>query len=93
MLMESIRSENMGYIEVLVDDINKSSYAMNELMKIGNFKVLDARTIRIYETDISEAEITKALVLNDVRIHKIHRKEHSLEEYFMKIINGGTDHA
>ena len=92
-LMESVRTENIGYIEVLVDDIKKGSYVLNELMKIGNFKVLDNHTIRIYETNIPEAEISKKLVLNDVLIQKIHRKEPSLEEYFMKIINGGLDHA
>lgn len=92
-LMENIRLENVRYIEMQVDDTKKSSYVLHELMKVDNFKIMGDYTIRIYETDVSEAEVSKVLILNGVLITKIQRKEHSLEEYFMKIINGGTDHA
>lgn len=92
-LMENIRFENVRYIEIQVDDTKKSSYVLHELMKVDNFKIMGDYTIRIYETDVSEAEVSKVLILNGVLINKIQRKEHSLEEYFMKIINGGADHA
>lgn len=92
-LMENIRLENVRYIEIQVDDTKKSSYVLHELMKVDNFKIMGDYTIRIYETDVSEAEVSKVLILNGVLINKIQRKEHSLEEYFMKIINGGADHA
>lgn len=92
-LMENIRFENVRYIEIQVDDTKKSSYVLHELMKVDNFKIMGDYTIRIYETDVSEAEVSKMLILNGVLINKIQRKEHSLEEYFMKIINGGAGHA
>jgi ABC-2 type transport system ATP-binding protein len=92
-LMENIRQENVRYIEIQVDDLKKSSYVLHELMKLNNFKIVDDKMIRIYGTAISEGEISKTLILNGVLIHKIHRKEHSLEEYFMKIINGGANDA
>lgn len=92
-LMENIRLENVRYIEIQVDDTKKSSYVLHEFMKVDNFKIMGDYTIRIYETDVSEAEVSKVLILNGVLINKIQRKEHSLEAYFMKIINGGADRA
>ena len=70
------------------DDVKKSTYVINEILKISNFKVID-NIIRIYELDISEGEISRALILNGVLINRINKKEQNLEEYFMKIINGG----
>lgn len=92
-LMESIRAENVKYIELQVDNMKKCSYVLHEVLKVDNFKILNDSTIRIYETNFSEAEISKALILNDVLINKMFKKEHSLEEYFMKIIDGGKKHA
>ena len=92
-LMEKVRSENIRYIELQVDNAQKSTYILNETMKIHNFKVLDDKTIRIYETDTSEAEISKALILQGVLINKIHRKENSLEDYFMAMIDEEANYA
>ena len=88
-LMENIRLENTAYIELQTDDSKKSVYVINEILKISNFKVLDDQTIRIYELEISQGEISKALILNGVLVNKINRKDYTLEDYFLKIINGG----
>lgn len=88
-LMEEIRLENVGYIELETDDIKKSVFVIHEILQITNFKIIDPQTIRIYESDISEGEISKSLILNGVLVTKINKKEHSLEDYFMKMINGG----
>lgn len=88
-LMEEIRLENVGYIELETDDIKKSVFVIHEILQITNFKIIDPQTIRIYESEISEGEISKTLILNGVLVTKINKKEHSLEDYFMKMINGG----
>ncbi|MGM9966425.1 ATP-binding cassette domain-containing protein [uncultured Rummeliibacillus sp.] len=88
-LMDDIRSENVGYIELETDDIKKSVFVIHEILKIANFKIMDTQTIRIYDSKIAEGEISKALIMNDVLVTKINKKEHSLEDYFLKIINGG----
>lgn len=92
-LMDDIRSENVRYIELHVDNTQKSSYVLNEIMKVHNFKVLDGHMIRIYDSEVSEAEISKALILHGVLINKIHRSEHSLEDYFMNSINGEANYV
>lgn len=88
-LMEEIQSENVGYVELETDDMKKSVFVINEILKITNYKIIDNQTIRIYDSEIAEGEISKALILNGVLVTKINKKEHTLEDYFMKIINGG----
>lgn len=88
-LMENISTENGAYIELQTDDSKKSAYLLNEILKISNFKVLDDHTIRIYELQKSQGEISKVLILNGVLVNKINKKEHTLEDYFLKIINEG----
>ncbi|KGR75154.1 ATP-binding cassette domain-containing protein [Ureibacillus sinduriensis] len=87
--MESIRLQNMKYIELRTSDVKKAAFILNETLKISNFKVLENTTIRIYDMTIPLGEISKALVLNDVLVEAIKQKDHSLEDYFLKIINGG----
>lgn len=87
--MDHIRSENVAYIELHVNDPSKASFILDQVLKIKNFKLLEDNTIRIYETAVEEGEITKQLILGDVLVTKMMRKENSLEDYFMKIVNGG----
>ncbi|MEW9503021.1 ABC transporter ATP-binding protein [Jeotgalibacillus marinus] len=87
--MENIRLENAAYIELQTDNSRKAVYVINNLLHISNFKVLDDNTIRIYESTKSQGEISKALIMNDVLVNQINKKDHSLEDYFLKIINGG----
>lgn len=88
-LLENIRDENIAYIELQTNDSKKTAYVISEILQMSHFKVLDNQTIRIYELDHSEGEISKALILNDVLVYKIHKKEYTLEDYFLRMINGG----
>lgn len=87
--MESIRLQNTKYIELRTSDVKKAAFILNETLEISNFKVLEDTTIRIYDMSIPLGEISKTLVLNDVLVEAINKKEHSLEDYFLNIINGG----
>lgn len=87
--MESIRLQNTKYIELKTSDVKKAAFILNGILEISNFKVLEDTTIRIYDIDIPLGEISKTLVLNDVLVEAINKKEHSLEDYFLNIINGG----
>lgn len=87
--MDSIREKNTQYIEVTVNDCKKAAYVLANNLGISNFRVIDNNSIRIYETQIPQNEISKTLILNDIVIEAINKKNSSLEEYFMKILNGG----
>lgn len=87
--MEEIHELNTKYIELSVNDVKKAFYVLEEILHLKNFKVVDELHFRIYDIGTSQLEISKALILNGVMIEEINKKNHSLEDYFLKIINGG----
>lgn len=86
--MESIRERNTEYIEITTDEVKKASFILETKLNIKNFKVIDDKTLRIYEDTISQKEISKTLILNDINIEAITKKNASLEDYFLKLIKG-----
>lgn len=87
--MRNIMESNTEYIELTANDCKKVAYVLENILKIRNFKILDENLVRIYDTSISQGNITKALILNGVTIEAINKKNSSLEEYFIKLLNGG----
>ncbi|MFE4077255.1 ABC transporter ATP-binding protein [Peribacillus sp. YIM B13477] len=92
-LMETIRLQNTEYIEIKTDSVKKAAYVIKEVLNITNFKILDDVTIRIYDMNTSQGEISKTLVLKGVLVESINKKNNTLEDYFLKIINRGAIHA
>lgn len=92
-LMDTIRLQNTEYIELKMDNVKKAAYVIKETLNITNFKILDDVTIRIYDMNTSQGKISQTLVLNGVLVESINKKENTLEDYFLKIINGGVIHA
>jgi ABC-2 type transport system ATP-binding protein len=87
--MNEIREQNTEYIELAVNDMNKAVYVLEDLLKITNYKVIDETRMRIYDSLVTQSEISKAFILNGVMIEEINKKNHSLEDYFLTLINGG----
>jgi ABC-2 type transport system ATP-binding protein len=91
--MDYVRERNAEFIELVVNDCKKAVFVLENQMRISNFRVIDDQIIRIYETDIALNEISKTLILNDVYIEGIHKKNSSLEDYFMNLLDGGVKSA
>jgi ABC-2 type transport system ATP-binding protein len=87
--MESIREGNTEYIEIATSDCKKAAYILSNTLNIANFKVIDNSIIRIYEAAMPQSIISKTLILNDVTIETITKKNSSLEDYFLNLLNGG----
>ncbi|MFZ7946179.1 ABC transporter ATP-binding protein [Neobacillus sp. 19] len=87
--MNEIHEQNTEYIELVVNDVKKAFYVLGEILHLTNFKVVDEGRFRIYDTGLSQPEISKSLILNGVLIEEITKKNHSLEDYFLTLINGG----
>lgn len=86
--LSEIQAEMTAYLEISVDQAEKASYILVEKLGIKNFKVLDHQILRIYEQTHTQGEINKALVVNDILVERIESKKHTLEEYFLNLING-----
>lgn len=91
--MDSIRDKNTDYLEITVNDCKKAAYILSNSLNISNFRVIDNNSIRIYESQIHQNEISKTLILNDIVIEAINKKNNSLEDYFMKILKGSDINA
>lgn len=91
--MAKVNGTHTEYIEVAVDSSKKAAVILENKLYIGNYKVIDDHIIRIYEQAVPQHEISKTLVMHDVEIHSINKKSSSLEDYFLKLINGGESNV
>jgi ABC-2 type transport system ATP-binding protein len=87
--MESIRESNTEYIEIVTKDCTKAAFILENDLNISNFKVIDNVLIRIYDLKLSQKDISKVLILKDIEIEAISRKNNTLEDYFLNLLNGG----
>ncbi|AUO10468.1 ABC transporter ATP-binding protein [Priestia megaterium] len=90
--MKSINGKQTEYIEVQVQNTKKALYILEQNLGIKNFRVIGEEAIRIYETTLTQQEISKAFVMNDVGIESINKKNSSLEEYFLSSMNSEGIH-
>ncbi|WP_435303298.1 ATP-binding cassette domain-containing protein [Leuconostoc mesenteroides] len=86
--MTSIRDSSVEYIEIETRQITQAAHIMDAQLSIKNFKVMDGKKIRIYETEISQHELYKTLVSNDIAVDSINTKTGSLEDYFLSLVGG-----
>ena len=91
--MNDLKNRNSDFIEIVTSDCRKAVFVLENSLKIKNFKVIGDHTIRIYQAGVSQPEISKTLILNDVPIDSIHHKRTSLEEYFIDQTGGGEKYA
>lgn len=86
--MESITEKNTEYVDIITSDCKKAAYILQNELNISNFKVMNDTSLRIYDTSLTQNEISKTLILNNVNIEEITKKNSSLEDHFLKLIKG-----
>ena len=91
--MESIKESSTEFIEISVKDSKKAAFVLSNILNISNFRILDNNLIRVYEDKVPQSLITKTLISNDVIIESISKKNSSLEDYFLNLLNGGGVNA
>lgn len=90
--MDSIRDQNTEYVEIITKDYKKAAFILENDLMISNFKIIDNSLIRIYDLKISQSNISKALILKEVEIEGMNKKNNSLEDHFLKLLKvGGLD--
>jgi ABC-2 type transport system ATP-binding protein len=91
--MEELRRTRHDYIEIATREVEKASYVLADRLNVTNMKVAGNHVIRVYDADVQQSELVKALAMSDVPVDSIVRKQHSLEDYFFHLLNGGDLHA
>ena len=91
--MKSINGQQTEYIEVTVQDVKQAAYMLENRLHLTNYKIMSENIIRIYDTSATQQAISKTLIMNDIAIESINKKNSSLEEYFLNLMNGEGIHA
>ncbi|MFB7156468.1 ABC transporter ATP-binding protein [Lysinibacillus sp. NPDC056232] len=91
--MEDIRKENMEYLEIKIDDVKKAIHVLENKLGVRKYEIVNQHCIRIFEHDISQSQINKELILNNIAVNGIEKQQQHLEDYFLNLINGGNQIA
>jgi len=86
--MAAIRDQQTAFIELVTADTTRAAYVLESKLNLGNFKIIEPNTIRIYDGDITTREIGKMMALEDIELDSLNKKQHSLEDYFLQLTGG-----
>lgn len=86
--MKEISEMNTAYIELTVVDTKSAAYVLADQLELKQFKIVDERTIRIYDSSVTTNDLSRTLAGNSVEIEAIGRRSESLEDYFLKLTEG-----
>lgn len=87
---DDLRRRNRKYIEFQVSNDNKATMLLENQFRIFDYEVHAEGNIRVYSHFGQQGAINKAFVQNDVEVVKIMMSEDRLEDYFTKLVGGGT---
>lgn len=89
MSLQEIAEESKKYIEIQVDQLEKTASLLDEELAITNFKVIDEQTIRVYDSHITQQHIMETLIHHQVQLFSIKEQTGDLEDYFLRLMNQG----
>ncbi|CAM4218710.1 bacitracin ABC transporter ATP-binding protein [Bacillus manliponensis] len=87
---DDLRKRNRKYIEFQVLNDNKATLLLENYFGIVDYEVHEEGNIRVYSHFGQQGQINKVFVQNDIEVLKIMMSEDKLEDYFTKLVGGGT---
>ncbi|MCM3342423.1 ABC transporter ATP-binding protein [Paenibacillus sp. MER TA 81-3] len=85
-----LRTRNRKFLEFQVSNDNKAAMLLEQHFDIFDYEVHDDGKIRVYSHIGQQGKINKMLVEHDIEVSRIALSEDRLEDYFIKLIGGGT---
>ncbi|ASA26223.1 ABC transporter ATP-binding protein [Paenibacillus donghaensis] len=85
-----IRSLSRRYLEFQVSDDNKAALLLEQHCGIMDYEVHPQGIIRIYSALDQQAQLNRLFVEQELDVYKLVMKEERLEDYFTKLVGGGT---
>lgn len=85
-----LRKRNRKYLEFQVSDESKAAMLMEKHFAIFDYEVHDEGNIRVYSHIGEQSKLNKLFVEHGMDVFKITTSEDRLEDYFIKLIGGGT---
>ncbi|MBA4531457.1 ABC transporter ATP-binding protein [Brevibacillus halotolerans] len=87
---EELRVRNRKYLEFQVSNDNKAAMLMEDQLQISDYRVHEDGIIRVYSHFGQQGKMNRLFVENGIEVSKITMSEDKLEDYFTKLIGGGT---
>ncbi len=75
-------------IKIVVDDVKKAAYVLENIVRSKDYKVVDERTIYVYDHLEEKRNINEQLVINGVAVEEMNLAGQDLEAYFMELMGG-----
>lgn len=88
--LDELRKTNRKYLEFQVSNDNKAAMLLEKQFHIFDYEVHDDGNIRVYSHFGQQGQINKTFVQSDIEVLKIMISEDRLEDYFTKLVGGGT---
>lgn len=89
--MEELKEKSKMVLEIKVDNREKCTWVLENILSINDYKVLNDNIINIYE-DLDKASIiTKELAKEDVLISHMVTRGESLEDYVVNVMEGNCN--
>lgn len=85
--MQSLRDKRQLTIEMVVSDTEKAKQIVEEKFH-ANVQIMNAKTLNIQQVNEKTSTLTKHLIMHGIDVDKVETLHQSLEDYFVKIING-----
>ncbi|MEC4202159.1 MULTISPECIES: bacitracin resistance ABC transporter ATP-binding subunit BcrA [Bacillus] len=87
---DHLKKRNRKYLEFQLSDQNKAVVLMEQHFDIHDYEVHQDGIVRVYSHLGQQGKLNKLFVENGIDVLKIAMSEDSLEDYFVKLIGGGT---
>lgn len=88
--VQELRKRNRKYLEFQVSNENKAVMLLEQHFQISDYEVHEKGNIRIYSHLGEQGKLNKVFVENEIEVTKISMSEDNLEDYFVKLIGGGS---
>lgn len=75
-------------LEIKTDDLKKTTWVLENILKTTNYKVLPNEVIKVYDYVNESGKVSKALSQEGITIYQISISGDNLESYFMSIVGG-----
>lgn len=86
--MEELKEKTKMALEIKVDNIEKCTWVLENILNITDYRVLNDKVINLYEGLDKAGTITKELAKEDVFINHMVTKSESLEDHVMSVMGG-----
>lgn len=86
--LEELERKNSRYVHFIVTDTSQASRILETAFHTSNFHIDDDHNLRLYDTEIEVAAITRKWIESGLDVSEAHTQNDTLEDYFKHVTGG-----